>query len=381
MDYGSQSGTIKNQLSGVNSSVNNINGIDFDSIWNGEVHERLMTVLNDAIKDVNTTKENVEKYTEVLELLQQYKEICEKIIELEAELACIPEYKAGVFGVKDAINSIKRAALEAKINELKNKKVSLRSSIESLMGSFTFTNTEISEVSYTDLPFLNIKPKNNSDISHRGYTPGNIYDNSAEGFILAGENGFWGCEADVRFDSNGNLVCSHNAVEIDQNPTTFEEYLDICKEYGMTAIIDLKYEKGVGPFDSDLSPAILKTIQDKGMMDSCVLQTNNYTDVPYIRETSENARIWYLTDVISDSNLKLIEENNVECVNILSSDNNAYKIAELTENGIDVCVWNVQTEETKEKVLNLGAKYVMSDNVLGITPYQEGEYDFNGVVS
>ena len=232
-----------------------------------------------------------------------------------------------------------------------------------------------------DGDLTNIQPKNNSDIAHRGYTPGGIYDNSAEGFRLAGEKGFWGCETDVRFDADGNLVCSHNAVKNGQNPTSFEEYLDICKEYGMTAIIDLKYEKGVGPADAKLSPTILETIQKKGMMDSCILQTNNPTDIPYIRENSEDARIWYLTDVVSDNNINLINENNVECVNILSSENNAYRIKKLTENGTDVCVWNVQTETSKDKVLNMGAKYVMSDNVLGITPYQEGEEDFNEVNS
>ena len=228
----------------------------------------------------------------------------------------------------------------------------------------------------------NIQSKNNSSISHRGYTPGNVRENSAEAFKLAGENGFWGCEADVRFDSNGKLVCSHNSVKSGQDPTSLEEYLDICKEYGMTAIIDIKYEKGVGPADPKLSPAILKTIEEKGMLDSCVLQTNNYTDIPYIRENSENARIWYLTDVISDKNLNLIEQNNVECVNILSSEKeNLYRINKLTGNGIDVCVWNVQSENYKNVLLKNGATYIMSDNTLGVTPYQDGEEDFNQIVN
>lgn len=251
-----------------------------------------------------------------------------------------------------------------------------RTTIQTRTSTRTNTPTRTTQ---KEKDITNLQPKNNRDIAHRGYTPGGIYDNSAEAFIMAGEKGFWGCETDVRFDANGNLVCSHNAVKNGQNPTSFEEYLDICKKYGMTAIIDLKYEKGVGPADPNLSPAILKTIQEKGMMDSCILQTNNPTDIPYIRKNSENARVWYLTDVISDNNLKLIEENNVECVNILTSENNSNRIKKLTENGIDVCVWNVQSETSKQRVLDMGAKYVMSDNVLGITPYQEGEKDFNDV--
>ena len=227
--------------------------------------------------------------------------------------------------------------------------------------------------------FRNIMPKNNSTIAHRGYRVGNIGDNCAEGFILAGENGFWGCEADVRFDEDGNLVCSHNTVQNNQDVTSFEEYLDICKKYGMTAIIDIKYEKGVGPADENLSPAILDVIKEKGMENSCVLQTNNYTDIPYIRENSKDARIWYLTDSLSDKNMDLIEDNNVECVNILSSEYNTYKINKLKEQGVDVCVWNVQTQNLKDIVLDTGAKYVMTDNILDTTPYQEGEEDFNNV--
>ena len=181
----------------------------------------------------------------------------------------------------------------------------------------------------------------------------------------------------------------YDQVEKNQNPPTFEQYLDVCKKYGMTAIIDLKYAKGVGPADEYLSPTVIKTIQDKGMMDSCVIQTNNdndivnvrnnHTDIPYIRQTSQDARIWYLTDVISDKNFQLIAENGVECVNVQNGDNNSYQIKKYADAGIDVCVWNVQTEAKKQRLLDQGATYVMSDNILGITPYQEGEEDFNNI--
>ena len=226
----------------------------------------------------------------------------------------------------------------------------------------------------------NIKPKNNSDISHRGYRTGGAKDNTIQAFINAGESGFWGCETDVRFDIDGNLICSHNALKDGQTAPTFEEYLDICKEYGMTAIIDLKYARGVGPADPDLSPQVIKTIQEKGMMDSCILQTNNMTDIPYIRETSSDARIWMLTDYLDNNRKNLIDEYNVECVNIQASTgslNNNIKY--LDDRGVDVCVWNVFEEGSKNYYLKVGAKYVMSDNVLGITPYQDGEVDFNNI--
>ena len=239
-------------------------------------------------------------------------------------------------------------------------------------------NFDLNNVNYN--VSSNLKPKNNTLIAHRGYAPGGVRENSEESYRLAGQSGYWGCEADVLFDNSGNLVCSHNSVKNGEKPISFDLYLDICKEYGMTPVIDLKYEKGTEVHDADLSPAILKTIEEKGMLDSCVIQTNNAKDVAYIRENSNDARIWYLKDVITDSDMKLIQDNKVECVNIKSSeDKNMYRIKNLTDNGVDVCVWNVQSEQYKNALIKNGATYVMTDYAFDVSPYQVGEIDYNAI--
>lgn len=228
----------------------------------------------------------------------------------------------------------------------------------------------------------NLLPKNNSSIAHRGFHTGGIGENTAEAFEAAGKQGFWGCETDVRFDSKGNLVCSHNAVQNGQNPTSFSEYLKICKKYGMTAIIDLKYVNGTGKDTTNLSSTILKTIQEQGMMDSCVLQTNNASDIQVIRQNSSSARIWYLEggkSATSAEMMKIIKDNNVEGVNIKNGQNTSQKIKALEEAGVDVCTWNVNSQGTKDSLVNAGSTYIMSDNALDVTPYQEGEEDFNNL--
>ena len=228
----------------------------------------------------------------------------------------------------------------------------------------------------------NLLPKNNSLIAHRGYHPGGICENTADAFEAAGKQGFWGCETDVRFDSKGNLVCSHNTVQNGQNPTSFSEYLKICKKYGMTAIIDLKYVNGTGKDETNLSSTILKTVQEQGMIDSCVLQTNNPSDIKTIRQISSSARIWYLESgksATSAEMMDIIKDNTVEGVNIKNGQYTSQKIKALEEAGVDVCTWNVQSESTKNSLLDAGSTYVMSDNSLGVTPYQEGEEDFNNL--
>ena len=240
------------------------------------------------------------------------------------------------------------------------------------------SDTSLFDNPIDDLTSKNVQPKNNTLIAHRGYHPGGIWENSADAFIAAGESGFWGAEADILFDADGNLVVSHNFDDINSETITMDEYLDICAEYGMTAIIDLKYANGTEVLDTELSKAVLKALDEKGMTDMSVLQTNNAKDVAYIRENSEDARIWYLKDAISDSDMQLIQENDVECVNIKSnSDKNLYRIKNLTENGVDVCVWNVQSEEYKNALINNGATYVMTDYGFDVSPYQEGDKNYN----
>lgn len=361
-------GEINNDFNNVKSSVK--------SIWSGMAANSFDLSLSDNISAIDKINASIDAFNNVLTNLALYKENKAKIEELERQIAAElanPSLKTTETYTENGVTRTRIVYVvdQALIARLRGQITVLTADNERLRENITKSCNEIVS--------LNIKPKNNSDIAHRGYTPGGIHDNSLEGFRLAGEKGFWGCEADVRFDANGNLVCSHNTVRRGENPPSFADYLDVCKEYGMTAIIDLKYAKGVGPADPYLSPAILKVIEEKGMIDSCVIQTNNPTDIPYIRETSSSARIWYLTDVISDKNLELIRNNGVECVNMQNGDNTSSGIKKLVDNDIDVCVWNVQTEQGKDRYLKYGAKYIMSDNVLGITPYQTGEENFNNL--
>ena len=366
---------INNSLNQVNDDFNLIK-LAIKDVWVGPSANNFELSFKGLISTVDKIYDSIGAFNCILSDLKVYKENIKKIEELQVKIDF--EYQNPSVAVNESYSEngviktrVKYVVNQSLIDDLEAKIKLLVEENEKLKEHMHITSDSITE--------LNIKPKNNSDISHRGYRTGGVRDNSIEAFINAGESGFWGCETDVRFDANGNLVCSHNAPKTGENPPTFEEYLDICKEYGMTAIIDLKYAKGVGPADPYLSPTIIKTIEEKGMLDSCILQTNNHTDIPYIRQTSSDARIWYLTDNLSEYNLKLMVDNGVECVNTMSTEGVGYRIKKLQEYGIDTCVWNVQTVNGKQSCLNMGAKYVMSDNVLGITPYQEGEEDFNDI--
>ena len=365
-----------------NKRLDEING-DFSTIkasakniWSGTAARSFDSSCSSVISAIDKIYDSINTFNNILANLDTYKENKRQIAELEKKIKQEirnPSLRTTESYVENGVTkTVVKYVVDQETIDMLQKQINLLLEENEQLKSGMVTSCD-------SIASLNIKPKNNSDISHRGYRTSGMRDNSIEAFRLAGENGFWGCETDVRFDSNGNLVCSHPATKEGDNPPLFEDFLDICKEYGMTSIIDLKYAKGVGRHDPDLSPAILRVIQEKGMMDSCILQTNNSVDIPYIRQTAADARIWFLTDSTSKENLNFAKENGVECFNVQSSDVSLASIRILSENGFDTCVWNVQNESWKNKLLDRGAKYIMSDNVLGITPYQDGEEDFNGI--
>lgn len=100
-------------------------------------------------------------------------------------------------------------------------------------------------------------------IAHRGLSV-EEYQNTAEAFRLAASyEGTWGIETDIWATSDGKFVCMHDAnaikgisnvrnVDYATATTTplrhneqryacgFEEYLEICRESGKTAVVELK---------------------------------------------------------------------------------------------------------------------------------------------
>lgn len=367
---------INGRLSTIKSNINNI--------WSSTTADNFDEVYTASLNAIDKIYEQIDTYNQASTKLQKYNENKAKIKELKELIAneqanpskavssTYTDSQGKVHTTTEyVVDTEKINAWQAQINALEQDNLALKNEILDLLA--------------TIIP-NNLQPKNNHDIAHRGSkfngeaNDYKIKDNSLEAFINAGENGFWGAEADVIQDANGNLVCSHNKVKSGENPPSFEEYLDVCKEYGMTAIIDMKYSNGWSKAGEDeYVNQILSAIEERGMMDSCVIQTNNHHDITNIRNNSSDARIWYLTDNVSDKNIQFMKDNNVECVNTQNGDNAASRVQILQENGIDSCVWAVFNQSTKDRLISKGATYIMSDNVLGITPYEEGDEDYNNI--
>jgi glycerophosphoryl diester phosphodiesterase len=127
-------------------------------------------------------------------------------------------------------------------------------------------------------------------IAHRGngWADTEIKENSIEACKIAGKNGFWGCETDVRKTCDGKFILSHDdnlsrifgqnenekihtmtykeVQEKTKNKmATLDEYLDVCIKYEMVPIVEIKdfYSKIDAMFDEEYLRKLYTTVANK----------------------------------------------------------------------------------------------------------------------
>lgn len=82
---------------------------------------------------------------------------------------------------------------------------------------------------------------------------------------------------------NGNGVYTYKLC-------TLERYLEICKDYGVKALIELKTSKGISNWtelndpSSSRMPALMKVIEDAGMLNDVIFLTSQYMCLAWTRE-------------------------------------------------------------------------------------------------
>ena len=133
-------------------------------------------------------------------------------------------------------------------------------------------------------------------VGHRGSWWG--VENTAEAFINGAKKGYHYLETDVKVTKDSVHVCCHNDdlkswggtltiaditlealkaetltqthsnVTYTGNICTLAEYLDICKEYGVLPVIELKWATGIKSNDVSGIPNLIKVIEEKGFRNS-----------------------------------------------------------------------------------------------------------------
>lgn len=194
-----------------------------------------------------------------------------------------------------------------------------------------YADNRVNQSNYTPFHSL-ITPSKVPLINHRGYET-LAPENSIPAFTLAGQRGAFGVECDVSSTSDGVLIIMHDntvdrttngsgtvtsltyaqiqqmhidaGVNVDQYSQdeliipTFEDFIKICRKYGMVATIEVNLYGDLGNYVTSM----LNTIYKYGMQNNVMILTINADVIKMFRAYDKNIQITLFctdTSVVDD---------------------------------------------------------------------------------
>ena len=227
-------------------------------------------------------------------------------------------------------------------------------------------------------------------VGHRGSYWG--VENTEEAFINGAKKGYHCLETDVKVTKDGKFVCSHddvltrasNQLTINANTlatlqaqkmtqtrggvtytgylTTFERYLDICKQYGCIPVIEFKWADGINSNDCSNIPALIKIVEEKGFRNNCYIFTSMQKCLQYVKTNYPDMEIMYLCyDTSFDSSLSWCQTNDCNIGPEAGSGVTKAGVQKYHDAGLLVNVWTCNTNSSYQTYGNYGCDFITTD--------------------
>lgn len=227
-------------------------------------------------------------------------------------------------------------------------------------------------------------------IAHTGYSavaPGN----TLPAYEAAGKSDFWGAECDIQRTKDGVWILMHNDTvdgmtdgtgkvseltydeimqfnvdtgnNIENYPglkvAKLEEYLDVCKKYGLHPVIEIK--DNADPEYMREVADILSAREDKDMFyvisfgrEICVKMKNLMPSLP----------VYYLVSYedVSPENIDFAVNNHLDGMDIHVYHPKDY-VKSVVASGLDVFVWTIDDMDNCEKFYKLGVNAITTNSI------------------
>ena len=227
-------------------------------------------------------------------------------------------------------------------------------------------------------------------IAHMGYSAV-APANTLPAYIAAGESNFWGAECDIQRTADGVWILMHNDTvdamtdgtgpvmektyaemmelnvdvgnNIDQYPglkvATLEQYLDVCKEYGLHPVIEIK--ESADPEYMDEVAAILSAREEKDMF--YVISFGREICVR-MKTLMPALRVYYIISYedVSRENIDFALESGLDGMDIHVFHPEDY-VKDVVNSGLDVFVWTIDDLDNAERLYNLGVNAITTNSL------------------
>lgn len=218
-------------------------------------------------------------------------------------------------------------------------------------------------------------------------------ENTLEAYKESVKTGVWGAECDLGVTADNHLVLMHDytvdrttdgtgnvsdltlaeikALNIDVNlhgftnvkVPTIEEYLDVCKKYGLYPIIEVK-EDG---HQTGMVDLLLPILEKRNLINDCILITFGRDTVRYIRNKNQSIKLSLLLKIdesYKETDLEFIKVIGKCTLNIYHSNINQNTVDTLHQNGLPVMVWTVDDDVIAENLIDMGVDMIITNTLV-----------------
>lgn len=223
-------------------------------------------------------------------------------------------------------------------------------------------------------------------VAHRGVS-GLELENTASAFVAAGNRSYFGIETDVHRTADGQFVIFHDdntkrvaGDEMVVEKTCFEtlrairlcdkdgkkgrrdlimpslqEYIQICRKYEKTAVLELKNH--FSPADLD---KIIEIIRQEGWLENTIFISFDLPNMICIRERLPEQPAQFLVSDFPDWLVETLQMHHLD-VDIHYKALTEDRAKQLKAAGIKINVWTVDEPEDAQRMIEYGVDYITSN--------------------
>ena len=242
-------------------------------------------------------------------------------------------------------------------------------------------------------------------VGHRGTKLGKGVENTLDAYLEAARLGYQAIETDIRVTLDKKYICCHdeNLIRLTKNSNkkttinvqechfkdimdlelteiingvkrvgkicTFDEYLDVCKEYNCIPIIELKWTNGIYSSNDNFENAnysnldgLVEKIYNHNLQDTAVIMTSMIGCLLYVKEKYPNIKLQWLCYTRTKEFMRMIGEKGIDLdiqYSVLDEEvlENAKKYQQL------INIWTLDDESLLDKFLEMGIDMVTTNYI------------------
>lgn len=227
-------------------------------------------------------------------------------------------------------------------------------------------------------------------IAHRGFSVAEC-ENTAAAFIAAGNQPFWGIETDLHRTADGQFVLLHDDttqriahknlhvqdatlselqalwlkdLPPNGNPRsylripTLQEYLNLCKKYRKTAVIEVKIT-----LDDQTATALLDEILDANMENHVIFISFGWENLTLLRKMNANIPLQFLTLDDSDRILSRLKTYKMD-LDLYFPALTEERVWQLHEQGMLVNTWTVDDVSEAKQLASWQVDFITTNRIV-----------------